>query len=116
MTANELRIGNFINYLGKIIECNINTIYAFSTITQPSKIYLPIPVTEEWLLKFAFINNGFCYELKDFKILIHANKDFQFTVIYKDLDICGNIKYIHKLQNLYFALTGEELVVSDAIS
>ena len=73
---------------------------------------LGIPITNEWLLRFGFINNGFCYKLEDFKIFIHANKDFQFTVVYKDLDVSKNIKYLHKLQNLYFSLTGRELTVA----
>ena len=27
-----------------------------------------IKITDEWLLKFGFFNNGFCYNLEDFKI------------------------------------------------
>lgn len=62
----------------------------------------PIPLTEEWLLKF-----GFKPFVKDFTkngIIIHTRK--RGYVLRKSVPI---IKYVHQLQNLYFALTGEEL-------
>ena len=77
-----------------------------------------IPLTEEWLLKFGFsfkeddLGFYFKWELKDDK------KEFGFYVPgdehpHRYKYYCGGwngeIKYVHQLQNLYFALTGTEL-------
>jgi hypothetical protein len=82
-------------------------------------LYEPIPLTEEWLVKFGFedrIETGVCIAYhyghnpitNDWMIeLIKIHEDsFYF---YKN----GHFKivFVHQLQNLYFALTGEELIV-----
>ncbi len=69
----------------------------------------PISLTEEWLLKFGiqgwFGNNRF---------QIQRTTDKLFEVIaWKNgisFWLC-HLEYVHQLQNLYFALTGEELNV-----
>jgi hypothetical protein len=43
--ANELRIGNYINYMGTPTDCSIKTIYAISQIYGETAIYTPIPIT-----------------------------------------------------------------------
>lgn len=122
MKAKELRIGNYVNYLGKEIKCGVNTIYAISKITQPSVMYLPIPLTEEWLLKFGFELNE---DLGDMKYYQMPNKKRGFGVCFDHEEISFylfNIKgivnliygesffeYVHYFQNLYFSLTNEEL-------
>ena len=72
--------------------------------------YEPIPLTEEWLEKFGFdikdkdrldwVKGAFNLERSN-----EDNNKFCFEVYshYIPLD------YVHQLQNLYFALTGEEL-------
>ena len=68
----------------------------------------PIPLTEEWLLKF-----GFTKEVLGWK---HWNLDLY---LYLDngcfeseqLPMFIYLKYVHQLQNLYFALTNEELCI-----
>lgn len=88
---------------------------------KPLNDIIPIPITEEWLLKFGFkICTGHFYNhLKN----AYSRDDFDFTVCFWDDgtidldsafdDMFGielkHIKFIHQLQNLYFALTGEEL-------
>jgi hypothetical protein len=75
----------------------------------------PIPLTEEWLLKF-----GFDKTLNQYKTVTSINKgnseNIPFIVLYldnefqyDDLRFRTNLKYVHQLQNLYFALTNEEL-------
>jgi hypothetical protein len=64
----------------------------------------PIPLTEEWLVKF-----GFKPLVKDWQIkglIIHARK--RGFVVNNRIPI---LKTVHQLQNLYFALTGEELTL-----
>lgn len=77
---------------------------------------IPIPLTEEWILKFGFINNDGDYEIEigrqGFRLVLAQDTDW--LLLYRD-DIGCNynalifIDYIHQLQNLYYALTGEEL-------
>ena len=114
MKANELRIGNLLLFenevqelssihsdntirLRKTKEDNCHGCYHVNTI-----IIKPIPLTEEWLLKFGFEKAyETCYQYKDFIL----NDKF----IMMDIDITIQLKHVHQLQNLYFALTGEEL-------
>ena len=107
MKANELRIGNYVLltkdnfYTSKIYQLDGFDIYKL----DESNCFdaKPIPITEEWLLKFGFEKNSIdlFYSLKNF-IIRH---DF----ILCDIDIRVEIKYVHQLQNLYFLLTGKEL-------
>lgn len=76
--------------------------------------YEPIPLTEEWLLKFGCYtsnwddNTSFRLSVNEHYVLT-INLEFE-TYEIGDLDILP-IKYVHQLQNLYFALTGEELTI-----
>ena len=116
MNASELRIGNYVRYSSliqvdgyKIAECE----------DYPNR-FTPILLTEEWLLKFGFekdVDNSFVlgnlsiFTDKRFKenVFIQTKTNRSFSggqwVILNDL----KIQHIHQLQNLYFALTGEEL-------
>ncbi len=69
----------------------------------------PIPLTEEWLLKFGFISNP--YEDRYEKGLIHVECDKTKGATYLWINNMPHIKHIHQLQNLYFAITGEELTI-----
>lgn len=61
-----------------------------------------IPLTEEWLLNF-----GYKFAQGHYFILGHS------IWVCNDLLICNKngiiIKYVHQLQNLFFALTNKEL-------
>lgn len=72
----------------------------------------PIPITEEWLLKFGFekIENLDCLEFykDDVSFFINLN-----GIYLKYVTARIHIKHIHQLQNLYFDLTGEELTIKN---
>ena len=120
MDAEELRIGNLINWKDEIEYyvttigdsgdiCLINNDEVIST---ELKYCSPIPLTEEWLLKFGFrvMGNNFFIDL-DFEVGKRYKKD-DLQVWYIDdgirtLEI--ELIHVHQLQNLVFALTGEEL-------
>jgi hypothetical protein len=126
MKATELRIGNLVNYL---IEDNFedpSKWYQETYIDAEDLLilskkgcdnYQPIPLTEEWLLKFGFIDlNERCGLKGIFSIInkhIYINIE---TMSYCEIDYEQNIidiiivQHVHQLQNLYFALTGEELI------
>ena len=113
MKASDLRIGNWV-YNNKDIEVDTYQIRNFSI-----GVYdlLPIPPTEEWLLKLGFINFKNESELYQCGFLsIDKDKDeFYYQAIknhYQERAI--RIDYVHQLQNLYFALTNEELTINES--
>jgi hypothetical protein len=129
MKASELRIGNLVdlgNRIAKVTEINhlacvvVDLEETQDTIEDYERVK-GIILTEEWLLKFDFHEYidfgyktghfdkvplcGFTYSINTNKVMImHKGNNNSHW-----LDI--EIKYVHQLQNLYFALTGEELVV-----
>jgi len=133
MKSSDLRIGNFI--LSKDMPVQIEEIkpetirYCFGEF--PISYIEPIPLTEEWLLKFGF--ELYDYEpseeegdfiFKDYKKSLDG-KTFYYTICecpynewhfgikltWAEQALLSRIKYVHQLQNLYFALTGEELEI-----
>ena len=96
--------------------------------------FYPIKLTEEWLVRFGFEgkeSDGFCIpieielgELQYEKYLaLEGSIDgFYCDLVYKEDTIeeirmiLKDIGYVHQLQNLYFALTGEELTLKIPIN
>ena len=137
MEANELRIGNLVyvtdnltNLIFKeITPINIhNLMHLTGWDKSPIDIeFEPIPITEEWLLKFGFVkeenNIDVCYqiEIKDgyfleyFKSMTYTSLMLREVnnVVGDSLFYLPNIPtFVHSLQNLYFALTGKELEIN----
>jgi hypothetical protein len=124
MKANEFRIGNIVDYLGSPTIINsISGIEETYVSTRKSGImpinaFKPIPLTEDWLLKCGFEKdekNEYWFWKKCVSVsvlgyieLLSFNRQSFKTNI--------QLQYIHQLQNFYFALTGEELVVSDIVN
>jgi len=129
MKANELRIGNLVKYqddstLFTVIEINNGGIGVKNTEQDTCMEYdffEPIPLTEEWLLKFGFIkdNCGLYYlkcideEKNNFWIKDQSQEKWGIALNLFDKYECylNDIQYVNQLQNLYFALTGEELQI-----
>ena len=130
MKANELRIGNKVEYKGEIVDIiSINgVVYSFGKIDIGIKTndgfrgvdlkkLFPIHLTEDWLLKFGFTKRSTSNNCnKWFKGENPVTHDWLFSLVW----LVGHptpfyqngyhmIKYVHQLQNLYYALTGEEL-------
>ena len=81
--------------------------------TNPKNIK-PIPLTEEWLFKFGFQidelerDEYYIYEADHLVCLYKGiNGGYQRTI--NDYDDGIELNNVHQLQNLCFALTGEEL-------
>lgn len=123
MKANEFRIGNLIDFYGEIKEIEGVSkrqrpdvgYFQVAGIEAPQKgIHIkPIPLTEEWLLKFGFISNPYadCYDFNGIKIECDKTRG---SLELWCSNITGRITYltsVHQLQNLVFALTGEELTL-----
>lgn len=106
--ANELRIGNYYDHYGRIEKASPNTI---EEVWDAEREWCNhIPITEEWLLKFGYRKNTPFFT--DGSIIeFYENNGMLFCEL-PDNNTMLHIKYVHQLQNLYFALTGEELVFS----
>jgi len=116
MDSKELRIGNLV--LDDSIETVVNgrlLYHMWDFGHEVSKDIKPIPLTEEWLLKFGFEkikNNGIDYELHD--CVISVNAKWMWTTESNLNEVRTLIPtHVHTLQNLYFALTGEELTIKE---
>ena len=115
MKANELRIGNLLREKVtktelKVIELTENNIVTYVIDRSLYPLYSgwkmePIPLTEEWLFKFRFVYNPHSSEFHGKNMIFHNWIKDRGYVSWGSTQI----KYVHQLQNLYFALTGEEL-------
>jgi hypothetical protein len=118
MKTNELRIGNYLNgKQGHVIVSEIRTNNSVKIHDNTSRFYvgiclIPIKITTEWLLKLGFKYNNYeeLYQKNIFDIDIIYDVYCHFYMNEYG-DWYRNIEYVHQLQNLYFALTGEELTV-----
>jgi len=120
LQANELRIGNLLMYGNRMavvsaifkshFRCESLEQIDFGNSLQSN--FQPIPLTPEILEKCGFDNddNDFLNTI-DERSSLHINLEKQRTLIesYDGIIKLNNIKHLHQLQNLYFALTGEEL-------
>jgi len=119
--ANELRIGNWVKTNSEWHENGISEIHYISPlniIVRTNGVYQqydineiePIPLTEEWLVKLGFVYNEYMYS---YNLNIVISKNIEWIGIYSnrmDDDAEFNApKFVNQLQNLYFALTGQEL-------
>jgi hypothetical protein len=116
MNAEELRIGNWVKLpkdkVGDELEAPITAIGI--KIQSEEDCYEPIPITEEWLEKFGFVLDEGEWHIPPFEVCIkyHEITGFRFCLhneVDGTLTFVRKVKYIHQLQNLYYALTGKEL-------
>lgn len=114
--ANELRIGNWVynTYVKGYMEVYpmmIHQLYKIETEGKYSNIE-PILLTEEILLKAGFEDKEYTMELNSISFSwgsrIIATKKRQSW----KCDNYEHIQYLHQLQNLIFALTGNELEIN----
>ena len=131
MNANELRIGSTINYNGKIITLKNAQELFNATSRETSFNYSPIRLNEEWLLKMGFEVNEFntvSYLLKKqtkeehtiYGLISDDDNHYGFyqghSSAIDEWDSWTILKYVNavnELQNLYWALTGEELTIKE---
>ena len=136
MKANELRIGSIVKSLVNDEDFSIveeighraSLGYYVSLNNQHSGVWLEhkerdlilgIPLTEEWLIKFGFIKEEkFVIDKDKYNTISIVNtNNFWMPFIKSNHHEAGEsfsfygIKHVHTLQNLYFALTNEELTM-----
>ena len=132
MKASELRLGNLFS---KVVDGIHYGDYVVTKINQDNlvnergeAIYIgycePIPLTEEWLLKFGFEwlddleqERSLVKSINGRIKIVYYKGNAKFLSLYQGTDCvvfpCAMHIYVHQLQNLYFALTGEELTIKE---
>lgn len=112
MDVMELRIGNWVNNMGIEIRFDINDwdcIVSKAFSQNPMERYKPIPLTEEWLVKLGMIREGSdWWGLKGFE-LGETSSGYINSVNSFEYSHGIGIRWVHQLQNLYYAFTGEEM-------
>ncbi|WNH10025.1 hypothetical protein [Thalassobellus suaedae] len=119
MNYKEIRIGNLVqDEQNEIITVNhiektgINANFSWgdsSALEYDMDKIKPISLNEGWLIKFGFKKNG--NEWMGV-ICLEENKTELYYSGGEGVKLSEDIKYIHQLQNLVFALTYKELTVS----
>lgn len=124
MKEKELRIGNYVYFQDALLKFDFESGWNFDYIK-------PIPLTEQWLLKFGFKawdnkktiytierdideynNTCFRFWFKQDELIFDyiQNETHPTESVFDDKNIIRlKIQHVHQLQNLYFALTNEEL-------
>ena len=111
MKATELMIGNWVeqpNTGTEQVVSILNELQIITTSGHIDKYCKPIPLTEEWLIKFGFDNSL----VKDIFLALGYNVIYDEGKYYfRYYGLTVEVKHVHQLQNLYFALTNEELTI-----
>lgn len=109
MKAKELRIGNLVEINAPIINKVIAVdVYHISKIKKNKDCCKPIPLTEEWLVNFGFYEREFSFDKGSFYLTKRIGEK---AYLYQETKSPFRVEFVHQLQNLYFALTGEELTL-----
>lgn len=128
----DLRLGNLISfkalnpvdveieYKGKVTSIREDSVTMNDALHVPEQFILPVILTEEWLEEAGFRRDEgrFTYKLT----IAYEDSNYPCTLQQSGSGIqicrsgigaaCPNIEYVHQLQNLYFALVGEELEIN----
>lgn len=136
MEANELRLLNYLLYKDNIVqivgidmdledECiPLIKVDTFEYEKNPlggrwrkyieynETHFVPIPLTEEWLLKFGFEDRNILGFFSKDSFTIHFGQKLVFYKGDRVLKNFDNLEFVHQLQNLFFVLTGEELILN----
>lgn len=119
LQSKDLRIGNYVydNHRKIVVDVALNTLRLLSYNVDDNN-YTPIPLTEEWLERLGFEREedeihgektwDYQRDIEGRECWAEWNEKGQLEGVTID---CTNrlFKYVHEFQNLYFALTGEEL-------
>ncbi len=123
VSTKELRLGNIVNDDEKVISISFDGTVEVSydsaekgNATQYKDIskIKPIPLTEEWLLRFGFKDVSGNIEKRFVKGRFNWYSSTRYITVEFDnglsnFDLDTDCRYVHQLQNLYHTINGEEL-------
>jgi hypothetical protein len=112
LSANELRVGNWVNNNEENYQITSATI---AQLERGDSTAIPINISEYWLSLLGF------YQDEDSSFRWYKEWDGNVIITYDLDDNCVKVsdtwefpkrRFVHELQNLYYALTMDELSVS----
>lgn len=116
MKANELRIGNYIKTwtgtndefgIVQVFNIDEDSIHGFKRYLRDAE---PIKLTDEWFKRFGFKSDTIVFIKDGISFGVYKDQKYHYLPTGQiSFKFYNEIKYVHQLQNLYFALTGEEL-------
>ena len=125
MKSTELRVGNWVNNNEEDYQITSATIVHLERGDSTAQ---PIPLTEDWLIWFGFEKRESSTCDSWYIGTNEITHDWLFDIVWlhrPELINAPNfpfyrngrhlIQYVHQLQNLYFALTGEELTINHVL-
>ena len=121
MKANDVRLKNLVKYQGKVYQiAAITEEYPYLNTTEFGDGVVEwsdlqgVSLTQEMLLNSGFTKS---FIVTNFAIQIEAGvldlmpDENKYNVYVDDNWIC-TIEYVHELQNLYFMIAGQELIIN----
>lgn len=132
---NELRLGNYVKYPFhelQVCQLFLDSFQGMYVGGRGCYMYEScdgIPLTAEWLLKFGFTQSS-CHDSRNIfdRVPLYENNgvaimlsDSEFWYVTRQYDGGSSdpfervleVKSVHQLQNLYYAITGEELTIQE---
>ena len=116
MKATELRIGNKVMYKNQLVD--VLSVHDSGTIYSNQGMYIkvqhifPVQLTAELLTNFGFkhsYDGVYKYKYRGFTEVFHTLNEYFFRYDGKFVASC---KYLHELQNIFFAIYKEEIRVA----
>lgn len=107
----ELRLGNFVYYGESIRQITAignspqRKFVGVDNMITEFEVIKPIPLSQEILKKCGFEYVGY-WQLNDIELCDMVYGEFMVAYLHT---ANHEIKHLHQLQNLYYALTGQEL-------
>ncbi len=118
IAPHELRLGNKALRNGIVVTVDNQT---FWDVEKYPDQYDPIELNEDWLLKFGFESNNVAYKIDNDRFVFELYFYDAWNLCYVEKSKFGNGSVelsgywkIHELQNLFFAITGEELKIKES--
>lgn len=109
LVANALRIGNIVFDSKE----NKNISIAGEHLANLPAHFLPIPITYEWFKAFGFEPDGKFLVMLGYCILKSQGQYFiSIKMVNGVAAIIRDIKYVHQLQNFFFACNDEDFVLA----
>jgi hypothetical protein len=115
----ELRIGNYYLFQGAPTAIEAHDLKYLSNMKskgQKCENYQYLPLTEEILIragfKWSIYHQAFHKDEFRFDLNSLQNGGYSLSTFKQNLIIIYKIEYVHQIQNLYWCLIGEELVIN----
>lgn len=121
VTVADLRIGNLIldkdNEINEVIGIVNGALFLkdkYEFVGCPASWCKPIPLTEEWLLKYGFDKPAHSWNGKIFHLSEWDDYPLNWCVAMNKNNaiIFEKLKYVHQLQNLHYILGSSRLQIS----